>query len=196
MHDYLAGFVISVLSLLIGSVIRPVYEGYWKRRGEMMAERIYAAELEADRSRARQPVDQENAVHKAALDAKNQLRTAAIELRLQAHQEAFSHWRQLFRVYNSVDVTPTVIAAQEWWEKNCLYLEPDAREALSEAWALASLAPYRMRGGPIDNETAAQFKEDFRRFHAAGDRILQAVALPPMASAERQAIDGDAGEPQ
>lgn len=196
MDDYFVLFVISALSFLIGSVVRPVYEGYWKRRGELVAERLYAAELEEYRARARQPVDQENAEHKAELDVKNQLRTAAVDRRLQAHQEAFSHWRGLLRVYNSVDVTPTVIATQEWWEKNCLYLEPDARAALSEAWMLASLAPHRMRGGPIDNETAAQFKEDFRRFHAAGDRILQAVALPPMASAERQAIDGDAGEPQ
>jgi hypothetical protein len=191
--DYFVMFVISALSFLIGSVVRPVYEGYWKRRGELVAERLYAAEMEAHRARARQPVDQENAEHKAQLDVKNQLRTAAVERRLEAHQEAFSHWRRLLLVYNSMDVTPTVIATQEWWDKNCLYLEPDAREALSEAWALASIAPHRMRGGPIDNETAAQFKEDFCRFHAAGDRILQAVALPPMAPAERQALGRDFG---
>lgn len=196
MSDYLEMFITHAIALLIGLIVRPVYEGYWKRRGEVLAEMRYAADLEDKRARGRQPVEQENAEHKAALEARNQLRTAAIERRLQAHQEAFSHWRQLFRVYNSVDVTPTVVAAQEWWEENCLYLEPDAREALCEAWGLASLSPNRMRGGPIDNETAAQFKEDLRKFHQAGDRILRAVSLPPMAQAEISILDGEVEAPR
>lgn len=191
MNDYFMIFVTHAIVFLIGLVVRPVYEGYWKRRGEMIAERLYAGEIEARRARARQSVDQENAEHKAALDARNHLRTAAIDRRLQAHQEAFSHWRQLFRAYNDIDVAPTVVAAQEWWEKNCLYLEPDAREALSEAWALTSLAPHRMRGGPLDHESAAQVKDDFRRFHLAGDRILRAVSLPPLTPIEAPEIAGD-----
>ncbi len=196
MNDYLEMFVTHAIALLIGLVIRPAYEGFWKRRGEVLAEMRYARDLEDTRARGRQPVEQENAEHKAALEARNQLRTAAIERRLQAHQEAFSHWRQLFRVYNSVDGIATVIAAQEWWEKNCLYLEPDAREALSEAWSLASLAPHRMRGGPRDHETATQFKEDFRKFHEAGDRILSAVSLPPMAPIELPEVDVDFRNPE
>ncbi len=66
------------------------------------------------------------------IKAKNQLRLAALDKRLQAHQEAFTLWRELFSAIHSPDIGKAVINCQEWWGKNCIYLEPEVREALNK----------------------------------------------------------------
>ena len=62
-------------------------------------------------------------------DRQNQLRLAALDKRLQAHQEAYSRWRKLlFNAGNESTVGDIVIESQTWWEENCLYLDPKARK--------------------------------------------------------------------
>lgn len=175
------GIVIGAVLMLI---IRPFLEGASKGVGERFSEWGMGRIAEGEKARGKQPVEQENAEHKAGLEIANMLRTAAIERRLQAHQEAFALWRDLLGVYHDPKGVSVVIKAQTWWNNNCLYLEPDARQALVDAWSIVSLYSADGRSGELDPHAAAQIKQDFKDFHSAGDRILKAVALPPLAERE------------
>jgi len=65
--------------------------------------------------------------------ATQQLRMAALDKRLEAHQKAFALWRKL-TMTEGFEVGPAVIECQTWWEENCLYLEPEVREAFPRAY--------------------------------------------------------------
>ena len=70
------------------------------------------------------------------LKARHQLRLAAVDRRLQAHQEAYALWRKL--IFTSQDSIHTVvIECQDWWNNNCLYLSHEAREAFRDAFFAA-----------------------------------------------------------
>ena len=73
------------------------------------------------------------------IKAKNQLRLAALDKRLQVHQEAFTLWRELFGAIHSPDIGKAVIICQEWWGKNCIYLEPEVRRAFTDAYTAANM---------------------------------------------------------
>ncbi|WP_198086270.1 hypothetical protein [Variovorax sp. E3] len=74
-----------------------------------------------------QQVEQVKRQHSELLEAvkfRNQLRMAAVDRRLQAHQDAFTMLRELAKDAHGPEIGKRVTACQEWWEKNCLYLEP------------------------------------------------------------------------
>jgi hypothetical protein len=59
---------------------------------------------------------------------KQQLRLAAIDKRLEAHQKAYSLWRKLVsNVHNQDQIGNVVFECQEWWINNCLYLSMPSR---------------------------------------------------------------------
>lgn len=74
----------------------------------------------------------------AKLDRKNQLRLAAIDKRLEVHQEAYTMWRELIaKVHEPREIGEYVMKCQDWWYKNCLYLSPNARESFKSAYSAA-----------------------------------------------------------
>jgi hypothetical protein len=78
----------------------------------------------------------------SSLDRQNQLRLAAIERRLQAHQEAYALWRKLVFSGDDYETTdPVVIECRAWWNNNCLYLTPGARQAFSQLLCPLLLGP-------------------------------------------------------
>lgn len=119
------------------------------------------------------------------LKAKHQLRLAAIERRLQAHQEAFVLWRELIAKAHSEEIGQTVIKCQTWWENNCLFLEPSVREAFSDAYSAAHMHSALLRGGFSARDQA---KENWERITKAGQLIVEAVQLPGLTSSERQQL--------
>jgi hypothetical protein len=78
--------------------------------------------------------------------AKQQMRMAALDKRLQAHQEAFTYWRKLM-AGNREGEKPVVIQCQDWWEQNCLYLEPNVRQAFVAAYTNAHLREQLQNAG-------------------------------------------------
>ena len=69
------------------------------------------------------------AIHLEGVKAHNNLRMAAIDKRLAVHQEGYTLLRRALRNRQKENFWDTIFEAQEWWENNCLYLEPKAREA-------------------------------------------------------------------
>lgn len=79
---------------------------------------------------------------------------AALDKRLQAHQEAFQRWRKLVAYAHGEEVGPLVMECQSWWEENCLYLEPAARIAFSDAYTFAATHRKMNKGGQFMDERA------------------------------------------
>ncbi len=112
---------------------------------------------------------------------RHQLRTAALERRLQAHQEAYSLWWNLFgAVHDEQRIGKIVMECQDWWVKNCLYLAPEARRAFSAAYHAA----YNHRSLLRPDYQADAARENWRLIQDAGPAILRGVELPSIGEGE------------
>jgi hypothetical protein len=117
-------------------------------------------------------------------DRKNQLRLAALDRRLQAHQEAFSFWRRLMHnLGNQGELSQIVLDCQEWWNDNCLYLTADARQAFSHAYMTAATHYASIAAG--EKELVLYETQIIRQ---AGNKIIKGVELPPMSEDEEKVI--------
>ena len=119
------------------------------------------------------------------LRARHQLRLAAIDRRLQAHQESFTLWRQLLGAVHTKDAGSTVITCQEWWERNCLYLEPDVREAFVRAYTAVS-----SHGSLLQDRSATEaIKQNWQEIVRFPQVLFPAVQLPPLSELEKKAVE-------
>ncbi|MDP3228147.1 MAG: hypothetical protein Q8N13_09220 [Acidovorax sp.] len=110
------------------------------------------------------------------LKAGHQLRMVAAERRLQAHQEAFTMWRELFSAMHTPEVTAAVRRCTQWWEKNCVYLGPKSHHAFFDAfWAAAIHSDLLANRSP-----ASEITGNWKKIAAAPNIILEEVALPPL----------------
>lgn len=124
-------------------------------------------------------VKRENAALLKALDAKQQLRMAAIDRRLAAHQEAFELWSRVTTyLWEPQKIEELKYECWTWWIANCLYMEPAARTAFRVAFA--SAPDHRMVVETATNDDAGvkAIQESWARIWNAGDLISRAVALP------------------
>ncbi|MGO4398466.1 hypothetical protein [Achromobacter sp. PAB15] len=194
MNEFFVTFAYVAIGMLAGWVVRPFYEGYAKRRGELLAERGYAAELELEKVRARQPIDLQNARHKAELDIKNQLRTAAIERRLVAHQQAFALWRRLYSSQSTDQASSVVLECQQWWNENCLFLEPEARDKFSLAYL--TVAGHKSMLEATEREKTLEYLQKYTRtMDAAGEALLNAVSLPKIVQDDIRGVHEPSSKP-
>jgi hypothetical protein len=113
------------------------------------------------------------------LKARNQLRLAAVERRLQAHQESFELWRRL--VFGGPEV---IVECERWWEKNCLYLEPKVREAFVAAYRNEHIRQ-ELVSSKANSDSIIQSSAVVRAFP---DVLFAAIALPPLSELERTAV--------
>ena len=166
-------------------VLRSFGTGYGTKKGGNAADREDLPEL----TRIVEDIKHQNAQLLESLKSHNQLRVAAIDKRLQAHQEAFTLWRKLVGVLWNGDVNSVVEECQRWWDENCLYLEPEARNAFSIAYFLApsvrqDVGGMRNHGTGHTPTMEARHQEIMR----AGDVLVQAVQLPGLTQAEERSM--------
>lgn len=113
----------------------------------------------------------------SAQDRKNQLRLAALDRRLEAHQHAYYLWRKLMftieTTTNFEKLKPITKEGEVWWEKNCLYLDPIAREHFYNALQNAHLL--RVLGEGRDE---SNIKNNIQEIKIAGKFIVKGVLLP------------------
>ncbi len=121
-------------------------------------------------------VKQKNRVILKRLGLKHQLRMAALERRLQAHQDAYALWWELKGKLFAPDIGDVVVRCQEWWAKNSLYLSADAREAFPQAYIAANLHAELKRG----HADAHQLRSSFDTIMRLGPLLVAAVQLPPL----------------
>jgi hypothetical protein len=114
-----------------------------------------------------------------------QLRLTAADRRLQAHQEAFAHWRKLLRNVHGENIGDVVNECVEWWEKNCLYLDAKARASFLIAAQCAS----DHGGFKRDRESAELLMENWNRIKEAGDAIVAGANLPSLGDKEKSILE-------
>ncbi len=117
---------------------------------------------------------------------KQQLKLAAIEKRLEAHQKAYSLWRNLVsKVHKSDEIAQVVLECQDWWINNCLYLSPAARESFRKSIFCAANHKDFLQ----DRSNIKLIKENWADIMAAGTDIVRAAGLPPIGDDEIKFLD-------
>lgn len=121
-------------------------------------------------------------------DRRNQLRIAALDQRLAAHQKAFALWRRLVSHAHDEDtISGVVMECQEWWDNNCLYLDPRSREAFRYAYMCA----HNHKSFKQDRSNVELVKKNWADILAAGEALVEGVAMPTIGDLEGEYIDKD-----
>jgi hypothetical protein len=180
-----------IVTLLI--VTGGYYIAYFQEKGKNRA----AAEDIDKLTRTVESIKTENAVRLAEISHQNaalieqlksrhQLRVAAIDKRLQAHQEAFTLWRRLVGAVHEGDITAVVIECQTWWERNTLYLEPEVREAFNRAYFAANGHKSLLDVSDRSDVNIKAVQDNWKLIMATGDVIMEAVALVALNDPDRK----------
>ncbi len=127
-------------------------------------------------------IEHQSALVLEQLRGQHQLRLAAVERRLAAHQEAFTLWRRLLRNVHSDNVHQIVLECQEWWDKNCLYLTAAARESFNRAYFAAASHRQLTR----DRVNAELVTQNMALVTKAGDDLVAGVELPSLGEREAE----------
>ena len=126
---------------------------------------------------------------------RNQLRLAALDRRLQAHQEAYALWQNLMdNVRDREKVGDAVVKCQEWWRENSLYLDAEARRAFITAFKSAPTycqiwTELREADAGESERREDVLNESWESVSSAGKVIVEAVELPSLAGEEPKAVD-------
>jgi len=164
--------------ILIAAAVGAFFGAYLRRKGQNFADKEDIKKLTeiVENVRSQHAKELENLAHenRKALEygsREHQLRLAALDRRLEAHQQAFTLWQKLIFAMHSKNLSDVVIECQNWWGSHCLYLEPEAREAFVRAFQAASNHEF------LQVEKLEQNGDIIR---AAGPAIVHGVALPPI----------------
>jgi hypothetical protein len=126
--------------------------------------------------------------YNAASERRNQMRLAAVDRRLDSYQQAFYLWRKLLaNVHNTDQIGDVVVECQDWWDRNCLYLDPDARKAFNVAYMAAANHGLLLVEGR-DEESAKLAQENWRDIIGAGEVIVKGAALPTIGEDEYKLV--------
>jgi hypothetical protein len=117
---------------------------------------------------------------------RHQLRMAALDRRLEAHQTAYTLWWELRgAVHHEEKLNKLVIECQDWWVKNCLYLDAEVRQSFRAAYFAASTHKDFLRSS-FDSNTV---RENWKTITDTGDAIVKAVALPRLGEDEYKPVN-------
>ena len=120
---------------------------------------------------------------------RHQLRVAALDRRLDVHQQAYTHWVTLVgSVYHEDRIAGVVMECQAWWERHCLYVDESARQAFRDAFMAAVHHHDLVKA----HEDAQVLRESWDTMMRVGGLLVKAVELPPIAGVD-SAIDDRRG---
>jgi len=93
-------------------------------------------------SRDQKEMDQRLHIAQADFDArlatvnaeqKNKFKLAALDKRMNKHQEAYTLWIELYHSFHSPQAIEIARRCEDWWFNNCLYLEEKPRASFKKA---------------------------------------------------------------
>ena len=127
---YLLILAISAIGAFLGS--------YLRKKAENVATKEDIEEITKKIEVVRSQYNEQLESFKASLQLSNQLKLAALDKRLQRHQEAYTLWLNLLFSLNDVEKLSLAIdKCQNWWNEYCLYLGEEARFAFKTALIIA-----------------------------------------------------------
>ena len=113
-----------------------------------------------------------------SVDYEHQLRLAALERKLDVHQEAYALWSKLLGSMHGDEAWNVGIECQRWWTEHNLFLAPAAREAFRDAYiAVTHMVQLK---GVQEPESVQEWRRHMAVVRSAGNIIAAAVALPPI----------------
>lgn len=179
------GDIWPLVNGFVGAIIGGLGLGlssYFRKKGENLAtkEDIAAITHKVERVRL------EYAESLEQLKQKGQLSLAAIDKRLETHQEAYALWWKLPAVAHKRggERKVYILKCENWWAKNCLYLDAEARQAFRLAYHAAyDHVEY------LDSREADLSKENWEKILAAGDAIVKGAELPSWGEDEYKLIE-------
>jgi RNA binding exosome subunit len=139
--------------------------------------------VKAQYARELQNIKHQNDLLIEELRGHHQLRLAALDRRLQAHQEAYTRWRRLIFRLTDEDIQDLTIKCQDWWENNCLYLSSEARQAFYDAFILAW-----NHKNLVEAKLTKEMKYSMSKIHEAGEKIVKGVELPTLNEGESKIL--------
>jgi len=146
---------------------------YLRKKGENVATKEDIKDITKKIEKVRSQYSEQLETVKASLQLSNQLKLAALDERLQKHQEAFTLWLEIIWSMGREEGMGTVqIECEEWWNKNCLYLAEKSRGAFKAALMLAST--YHLLTSSDDR------RKHFDTIMETGDIIVNDVNLPSL----------------
>lgn len=178
---------IDDILILVGSGIAAYLGAYLSMKGQHLAKIEDIQRLITAEESAKAPF--KNRDRQAALI--DQLCLAALEQRLEVHQQAYTLWLEIMHNSNSQDkLSEMVLKCQDWWGKHCLYLSRDASESFFKAFRAASirkdlLNTMEVLSAPQDRAPMIKhLKENWADIEQAGDVIMNAAGLPSFSVAD------------
>jgi hypothetical protein len=177
-----AGLYVLLGANIVLSLSMLFLKSYTGKKGENVATKEDIGEITAIVKR----IETDHAAEIEWLKSHHQLRLAAVDKRLEAHQAAFRLWRELVSTLETDKAAESVLACDKWWSENCLYLEPTAREAFSNAYWGAQHYNYMRRRAGSANYDDDIFTNKLNVITGAGELIVRAVQLPGLTAGERE----------
>lgn len=181
-YDYI---LVPLLSLLFG-YFGAFLKSYSKKKGENLATKEDIAEI----TKKIEEVKNQFFILQEENKQKNRLQLAALDKRLEKHQEAYSLLWKLIRANNGTtekERSDIVNDCQEWWINNNLYLSKEASKALRTAYvsAMEYYTEYRMMGKDRNSEFT---KKCWDNLVKSGEIIQESVALPGLSPENREEL--------
>lgn len=172
-----------VIGAVLTFLLRDFLPSYGREKGKNLATKEDIGEI----TNRIESVKTQYATVIEQLRGRNSLRAAAIERRLEVHQQAFSLWSEMGTLLFDEPMRDSHLeACEKFWVENCLYLEASASTAFTDAMVALRIHK-RLRDIPVhqrDSETAARLKANHDRITGAGNKIRAAVELPSLTSEE------------
>ena len=94
-------------------------------------------------------------------EAFDKFRLAALDKRLEVHQQAFTLWRELMWSTNEErKLSEEIRKCQLFWKENCLYLDPKSRSSCLSAVNLAAI--FNMERDHVKSKERIEIMEEIR----------------------------------
>lgn len=177
---------VAWIVVVFGAALASFFGSFLQRKGDNRAMKEDIVELKEleERVHSQHAERLENLAHENRKILENtsrehQLRLAALDRRLDAHQQAFALCQRLFSAMHTDKVGGVVIECQRWWDSNCLYLDAESREAFFRAYHAASIHEDLLRGLSSE-QSQEKIEKNWGKIVTAGNVIAQGVALPPI----------------
>ena len=185
--DTMNSLLIATTAGIVMLLLRSFFPSYFSEKGRNLATKEDIGEITAavesvkeDYTKRLKELEHQNALVLEQLRMNQQLRLAAVEKRMAAHQEAFPLWRRLIASAYDDSLNPVVIECQDRWNKNCLYLGAEARDAFNRAYSLAQ-GHRTLSQSSKDLEAVKKYSEIV---YGAGEIIVAGVQLPSLGPRE------------
>ena len=110
---------------------------------------------------------------------KKQLRLAALDKRLEAHQQAFTLWSEIVsNIYEINKINDVIQKSEIWWLKNCLYLGPKSRSAFHACLLFAGNHSNLCNASIPKHDNKIERHESWKIIMLPGKTLVEEMELP------------------